>query len=113
MPSGPTTWVDGLKLDFDDPTSPTVATEFVGTSVSSHGPSYELFTTFLPDNPHVRFLESRLRGYASVDLTPRRLPTRFQAISNGRDPEATVSTLTTFVVVRVDAPAQRRCRSAV
>lgn len=107
MPSGPTTWVDGLKLDFDDPTSPTVATEFVGTSVSSHGPSYELFTTFLPDNPHVRLLESRLRG------TPRRLPTRFQAISNGRDPEATVSTLTTFVVVRVDAPAQRRCRSAV
>ena len=28
-------WANDLKLDFDDPSSPTVATEFVGTSVSA------------------------------------------------------------------------------
>ena len=30
-------WVNDLKVDFDKPESPTVATEFVGTSISSGG----------------------------------------------------------------------------
>ena len=30
-------WVNDLKVDFDDPDSPTLATEFVGTSISSGG----------------------------------------------------------------------------
>jgi alkaline phosphatase D len=32
-------WVTDLKTDFRDPASPTVATEFVGTSVTSFGVS--------------------------------------------------------------------------
>ncbi len=32
-------WTNDLKLDFDDPRSPTVATEFVGTSVTSNVPT--------------------------------------------------------------------------
>jgi alkaline phosphatase D len=39
-----------------------VATEFVGTSVTSLGVPYESFAAVLPDNPHVRFFESRFRG---------------------------------------------------
>src|SRR5262249_39701624 len=34
-------FANDLKLDFDDPGSPVVATEFVGTSISSNGPPYE------------------------------------------------------------------------
>ncbi len=91
-------WTTDLKVDFDDPASPTVATEFVGSSVTSNGPSYQLFADMLPSNPHVKFFDSRERGYVSVDLTPERMETRFQAISDRTDPHATVSTLKAWVV---------------
>ena len=31
------TFVNDLKADYEDPDAPTVATEFVGTSISSNG----------------------------------------------------------------------------
>jgi len=91
-------WANDLKLDFDDPNSPTVATEFVGTSITSNPPPHDVFTTFLPDNPHVKFFDARPRGYSMVDVTPERMTTRFRAISDRADPNATVSTLKTFAV---------------
>src|SRR5262249_58966678 len=91
-------WVNDLKQDFDDPGSPTVATEFVGTSISSIGPSYSQFMAWMPDNPHVHFFESRQRGYVLVELTPERMTTHLRAMSDVRDPRATVSTLRSYVV---------------
>lgn len=91
-------WATDLKADFDKPASPTVATEFVGTSVTSDGPPHQRFAEMLPENPHVRFFESRQRGYASVDVTRDRMETRFQIISDRRDPNASVSTLKRFIV---------------
>jgi alkaline phosphatase D len=91
-------WANDLKRDFDDPASPTLATEFVGTSITSHGPSYELFSKYLPDNPHVRFFDSRPHGYVSVTLERERMNVRFQAVSDARDKNASVSTLRSFVV---------------
>jgi alkaline phosphatase D len=90
-------WANDLKLDFDDPKSPVVATEFVGTSVSARGPSFD-FAAALPENPHVRFFDKSVRGYACADIAPARTTVRFQALSDPRDPRATVSTLSTFVV---------------
>ncbi len=86
-------WTNDLKLDFDDPRSPTVATEFVATSVTSNGPSYQRMSRYLPDNPHVRFFESRMRGYLSVDVTPDRMTTRLRTVSDVTDPVASISTL--------------------
>jgi alkaline phosphatase D len=91
-------WTNDLKLDFDDPRSPTVATEFVGTSITSNGVDYDRYARYLPDNPHVRYFESRKRGYVMVDVAPARMTTRFQAVSDVRDPAATVSTLKSFTV---------------
>jgi alkaline phosphatase D len=91
-------WANDLKLDFDEPMSPTVATEFVGTSIASKGPPYELFAKCLPDNPHVRFFESRFRGYACADITRGAMTTRFRVVSDVSMPDATVSTLKTFAV---------------
>ena len=91
-------WANDVKLDFDDPSSPTVATEFVGTSVSARPGPYEVFVQNLPANPHVRYFESRQRGYVSVALTRQAMTTRFRAVSNVTDPNATVVTLRTFVV---------------
>jgi len=91
-------WANDLKLDFDNPSSPTVATEFVGTSITSHPPPYEFLIKTLPDNPHVRFMESRMRGYVSVELSPGTMTTRLRTISDASDPNASISTLKTFVV---------------
>jgi alkaline phosphatase D len=91
-------WVNDLKLDFDDPSSPTVATELVGTSIASRGPPYALFAKCLPDNPHVKFFESRFRGYACADITPAAMTTRFRVVSDVTKPAATIATLKTFVV---------------
>lgn len=91
-------FANDLRVDFDDSNSPVVATEFVGTSITSDGPSYDMFNGFLPDNPHIRFFESRKRGYVSVDVDAKQMTTRMRVISDVADPEASVSTLRTFAV---------------
>ena len=91
-------WANELKLDFDDAASPVVATEFVGTSVSAHPPPYDLFVKFLPDNPHVRYFESRKRGYAMLDVESERITARFRSLTDVTDPNTEVETLKSFVV---------------
>ncbi len=99
-------WTNDVKLDSADESSPTVATEFVGTSVTSGGAPYEGLMSAMPANPHIRFFDSRVRGYISIDLTPDLMTTRYQAISDVRDPRASVSTLNTWVVEDGRAGAQ-------
>lgn len=91
-------WANDLKLDFADPRSPTVATEFVGTSITSRQPFHALLQKAARDNPHVRFFEGRLRGYATAELTPRVMTTRFRAISSEADANAAVFTVKEFTV---------------
>jgi alkaline phosphatase D len=57
-----------------------------------------LIADVLPDNPHVRFFESRKRGYVSVDVDAKQMITRLRVISDVVDPKASVSTLKTFAV---------------
>ncbi len=52
----------------------------------------------LPENPHVRYFESRAHGFVTLDFTPDRLETRMQAISDRTRVDASLSTLRTFVV---------------
>jgi alkaline phosphatase D len=91
-------FANDLKLDFDDPASPVVATEFVGTSISSYPAPYELFAEAVPENPHVHFCESRKRGYVSVDLDRAHMQVRMRVVSDAHDPKADIATLKTFAV---------------
>jgi alkaline phosphatase D len=91
-------FANDLKLDFDDPRSPVIATEFVGTSIASRGPNYDQFMTFVPDNPHIHFFDSRVRGYSAVEVTRQQMTVRFRALSSGTDPRASVSTLRSFTI---------------
>jgi len=91
-------WTTDLKADFANPASATVATEFVGTSITSNPPPRDLILEALPENPHVRYFESLYRGYVAVDVTRERMESRLQVISDRSDPIATVSTLKRFVV---------------
>jgi alkaline phosphatase D len=88
-------WANELRRETD---GATVATEFVGTSITSYGPPYEMVAKWLPSNPQIKFFESRRRGYAVVDVTADRMVTRFQAISDAADPEARLETLASFVL---------------
>ena len=91
-------WATDLHADAERPDSAVVATEFVGSSVTSDGPPYDAFMKIMPLNPHVKFFDSRQRGYVSVELAANSMLTNFRAISDPRDPAATVSTLKSFMV---------------
>ena len=66
--------------------------------MTSDGPPFEAFSQILPLNPHVKFFDSRQRGYVSVEVDAQKMLTRFRVITDPRDPNATVSTLKSFVL---------------
>ncbi|HXZ86594.1 MAG TPA: alkaline phosphatase D family protein, partial [Myxococcota bacterium] len=101
-------WANDLKLDFDDPKSPVVAAEFVGTSITSYGPPYDKFAAWVADNAHVHFFDSRQRGYLWIELAPERMSAHCRAISDARDPQATLATLAAFAVESGRAGVQRQ-----
>ena len=89
-----------LKLDFNQTSSPTVATEFVGTSISS-GFSQEAIMGVkqaLSDNPHVRFFDGAFRGYVLCTLTQTQWRTDFRAVSTVLTSQGTVSTLASVAI---------------
>jgi alkaline phosphatase D len=90
--------VNQLKLDFDNPASPPVAAEFVGSSITSQGWSQDRLDALRPDNPHVLYSEARYRGYVRVEVTPKRLAADLRGMESVQSRDATCSTLATFVV---------------
>jgi alkaline phosphatase D len=91
-------FANDLRPDFADTTSPVVATEFVGTSISAYGPPYDVVAQALPDNPHIHFFDSRRRGYVAVDLQRARMQVSMRVVSDAADPKATIATLRSFAV---------------
>ncbi|HWA38183.1 MAG TPA: alkaline phosphatase D family protein [Burkholderiales bacterium] len=87
-----------LKADFDDPASPVLASEFVGTSVTSHGPAQERLAALLPENPHLLYMDSRQRGYVRVEVTPKLWRTDLRGMASVRERDASCSTVASFVV---------------
>ena len=63
-------YVTDLKTDFAEAKSPPVATEFVGTSITSSDVDYAAIVRDLPHNPHIRYFDSRWRGYLYCEITP-------------------------------------------
>ena len=96
-----------LKLDFDDPKSPVVASEFVGTSITSQAWAQERLNKLLADNPHMKLMDSRYRGYARVEVTPGRMRTELRAMESVLSRDAACNTLATFVVEDGKAGPQR------
>ncbi|AUB40947.1 phoD, alkaline phosphatase D [Nostoc flagelliforme CCNUN1] len=93
-------WVHDLKLDFNNPNSPTVGTEFVGTSITSDFPTQSIapVQAALPNNPHTKFFDGAYRGYVRCKLTPQRWQSDYRVVSSIIDLNASVKTLASFVV---------------
>jgi len=95
-----------LKLDFDNPRSPVVATEFVGTSITSQGLSQKTLETWRDDNPHVKFANSTRRGYTSIEITPKHWLARLRTV-NEKQADSPLRTLATWAVEDGKPGAQR------
>jgi len=91
-------WVNDVKSDFNDPASATVATEIVGTSLTSAPIPYEIFAAMLPDNPHVKFFESRKRGYVMCEVTQSAFNADLRIVDDVRDPKTKDGSLAKFTI---------------
>jgi alkaline phosphatase D len=58
----------------------------------------ERLAPMLPDNPHMKLVESRYRGYVRVELTPARWTADLRAMETVARADAGCSTLASFVV---------------
>jgi alkaline phosphatase D len=90
--------VNDLKVDNRHPDAPVVATELVGTSISSGGGGYQSFAKFLRDNPHIRFFDNRRRGYSRCTVIRQRWYTDLRVVDTVERPSAGIRTLASFVV---------------
>ena len=93
-------WVNDLQLDFQDPNSPLVGTELVGTSMTSAGnggnfiPEYERAAE---QNDFVKWYNSN-RGYVTCELTPDAWTTYFRTTPFVDKPGAPIVTKGKFVI---------------
>jgi alkaline phosphatase D len=99
--------VRNVPEDYRDIAGPPIATEFVGTSISSEG-DQQIPTTHGGDanNPHILF-ENFNRGYVRVLLDPSRWTTEFRVVSTVRAETATAWTEATWTVERGKPGAYR------
>ncbi len=93
-------WANDLSNDFENPAGRVVATEFVGTSISSGGdgsanPSRKEHV--LAENPFVKFYNAQ-RGYVRCELSPQRWQADFRIVPYVTKPDAPVETAGSFVV---------------
>jgi alkaline phosphatase D len=93
-------WVNDLRVDFDDPKAPTVATEFVGTSITSSGDgtaSHSDTAQILAENPCLRF-HNLQRGYVQCRVTPKEWRSDYQVVEYVTRPGAPLVTRASFAV---------------
>ncbi|MFC4005216.1 alkaline phosphatase D family protein [Prauserella oleivorans] len=89
-----------LKADYQDPDSPVVGTEIVGTSISSGRDGADMLPVgedYLRANPHMKFCNFQ-RGYCRVTVTPDELVNDFRVLPYVSRPDAPISTRASFVV---------------
>jgi alkaline phosphatase D len=95
-----TNWACNLPVDINDPGSASVATEFVGTSISSGGNGMDVredTDKVLSENPFVKFFNAQ-RGYVSCVVTPEMFQADYRVMDQVEAPGGAVSTRASFVV---------------
>jgi alkaline phosphatase D len=106
-------FVWNLKRDWDAPEGESIiGTEFVGTSIASNGDDplkddgeFSTRCGNLRGNSHNLLFDNH-RGYVLCELTPDQWHTTYRVMPTVEDPDATASTLTSFVVEHDQPGAQ-------
>ena len=102
-------WVNDLQINATDPKSPVVATEFVGTSITSGSDGadgLDTFRTVASENPFVKFYNSQ-RGYVSCEITPKQMRAEYRVLDYVTRPDSPQQTRAIFVVEDGRAGAQQ------
>jgi alkaline phosphatase D len=97
-------WTNDLRADFERPETPVLATEFVGTSITSGGNGSAGFVGAQADqlrarNPHIQWHNAR-RGYVHCTVDRSAWTTRYRTVPYVDRPGAPVETAATFRVER-------------
>lgn len=93
-------WANELRVDDLKPDLPTVATEFVTTSLTSGGngsPDFASLDALKSRNPCTKFF-NRERGYIMCDVTPKTYTADYRVISDVKKPDGVVTSRAKFVV---------------
>ncbi len=93
-------WADELKLDYADPTSRTVGTELVCSSITSTGNGTDVPSGNHPWaawNPHLRFYNNQ-RGYVRTRIARDAMTVDFRVVPYVTTPGAPIHTRATFVI---------------
>ncbi|MGG5810112.1 alkaline phosphatase D family protein [Falsiroseomonas sp. CW058] len=85
-----------LRPDFDRPSDPPAAVEFVASSITSQGGAR--FALPLARDPHIAFGDGSRRGWLSLRLTRREAVAEMMALDDATDPASGASVLRRFAV---------------
>ena len=91
-------WVNDLRLDFSRPDTEVLATEFVGTSISSGCGWAAAVKGARPNNPHVKYLNPDQRGYTRCTVTPQTWTSDYRVVASAADTVAPAVIDSTWVV---------------
>lgn len=84
--------------DIKSGSGPVVASEFVGTSITSQGPNAERTRTLMARNPHLKYARGDKRGYIVVDITPSSCHAHLEALDDVTDPKTAKRRIASFAV---------------
>jgi alkaline phosphatase D len=93
-------YVSDIKADFQDPSSATVGTELVGTSIATGGDGMDQAPADpvqLAENPHIKFINRR-RGYVRNVITRDEWTADFRVVDFVRQPGAPIQNRARFVI---------------
>lgn len=91
-------WVADLHQDFRRPGPAPLATEIVGTSITSEGPSDASVKRALARNPHLKYGRADKRGYVSMIAGGSVSTARLMAVDDPTDAGSGISELARFAI---------------
>ncbi|MGI9600423.1 MAG: alkaline phosphatase D family protein [Acidimicrobiales bacterium] len=93
-------FVSDIHADYDDPTSPVLGAEFVGTSISSDSSSLlaSVVSLITGNNPHVRFAEVERRGWVKHTVTRDSWRADYRLVDDAMVPDSPVTTASSWVL---------------
>ncbi len=105
-----TFYATSLRPDFAKPVSrqnPVVATEFVGTSVTSSSRTQARTEAHVANNPHMLYGRSDKRGYLLLEVTPKETVAHCMGLDDVRNAKSPIAQLAAFRVADGEAGAER------
>lgn len=89
-----------VKMDYQNPTSESVAVEFVGGSITSKSFNYERFSAIVQESPHFKFFDDRTNGYGLGEISANQMDIKLRHTPSTWRRDAGFSNIKHYVVER-------------